>query len=64
MIAATIGFVIVLIIAIFLSIVTLGVLSWPGGKGEKIVAVIVCALVWCFVSYINPFYVQITVTGP
>lgn len=64
MFAAAFGFAVCVVIAVLFTIFTLAVLSWPGSRGEKWIITAICIGVWFFVSYINPFYVQITVTGP
>lgn len=64
MIAATIGFVICVIIAIWITLVCLGVFSWPGtGSSEKWGAIVILILVWLFIRWINPFTIAITVVG-
>lgn len=55
---ATFGFIVVVIIALFISLVCLACLSWPSGKngidGEKLLALIVMGAVWAFVYWVCP----------
>lgn len=55
---ATFGFIVTVLIALFLSTVCLAGLSWPSGKngldGEKVFFSIALIVIWSFVYWVCP----------